>query len=930
MKHVYKVLTVILFYTSLCNGMFAEQGVDYKTSGTIKGRITDSSKQTLPGATVIVKSIHTGVTSDANGYYTLSNLRPGIYDVKVSYVGYTPKIIKIKVINGKTLEENITLDEGATLHEINIIGAFSGQRRALQQQKSKMGIVNVVSADQVGKFPDSNIGDALKRISGVNVQYDQGEARYGQVRGTSADYTSVTIDGDRLPSASGDTRNIQLDLIPADMVQTIELNKVVTSDMDGDAIGGEINLITKSTPSHRILNATVGSGYNWISEKPQLNLGLTYGNRFFNNKLGIMLAASYQYAPGGSDNTEFTYVNDGKDNIVLNKAEVRQYYVTRERQSYSAAFDYKFNPANKIWFKAIYNKRNDWENRYRITYKKLDSSDKKQSVVLQTKGGDNGDDKNARLERQQTYDFNLGGEHELHALAINWGVSFSRASEDKPNERYFGISLKSPFSSSFQDVSGRQPYSNIQIPDIEGNNWTIDELTNSNRHIYENEWKGKLDFTLPIGNGGEYGKLKFGGKFASKVKDRDTKNYEYKDVIGDEWKNHLTSEIRNGFMPGDQYPIGTDFVSKKYLGSIDFNTLTGTQVLEDAAGNYHANESIKSGYIRYDRQLSKKSDLIIGFRVENTNLKYSGFNLIANNDGNESITGTGSLKNHYTNLLPSVLYKFNINDNCKLRASFTKTLARPKYTDLIPNVNYNVQDATAEIGNENLRPTTSNNFDLSSEYYFKSVGLVSLGVFYKDLHNVIVTEKWVGSAKELPSSIGNADYVIEKPNNAYDGGIFGTELAYERDFGFISPSLKCIGFYGTYTYTHSTTRNYKFEHRIVADGEKIKMQGTPEHTANASLYFEKSGVNIRLSYNAASSFIDEMGTEAALDRYYDHVNYLDLNASFTFGKKFKTTIYADATNLLNQPLRYYQGTKERTMQVEYYGARINCGIKINL
>ena len=261
--------------------MFAEQGVDNKTNGTIKGRITDSSKQTLPGATVIVESIHTGVTSDANGYYTLSNLRPGIYDVKVSYVGYTPKIIKIKVINGKTLEENITLDEGTTLHEINITGAFSGQRRAIQQQKSKMGIVNVVSADQVGKFPDSNIGDALKRISGVNVQYDQGEARYGQVRGTSADYTSVTIDGDRLPSASGDTRNIQLDLIPADMVQTIELNKVVTSDMDGDAIGGEINLITKSTPSHRILNATVGSGYNWISEKPQLNLGLTYGNRFF-------------------------------------------------------------------------------------------------------------------------------------------------------------------------------------------------------------------------------------------------------------------------------------------------------------------------------------------------------------------------------------------------------------------------------------------------------------------------------------------------------------------------------------------------------------------------------------------------------------------------------------------------------------------------
>ena len=371
-------------------------------------------------------------------------------------------------------------------------------------------------------------------------------------------------------------------------------------------------------------------------------------------------------------------------------------------------------------------------------------------------------------------------------------------------------------------------------------------------------------------------------------------------------------------------------MSKKYLGKIDFTKLTGTEVLEDAASNYHANEKITSGYVKYEMKLGKKSELVAGVRVENTNLKYSGYNLIADKDGKESVTPTGSLKNHYTNVLPSVLYKYNANDNCKIRFSFTETLARPKYTDLIPNVNYSVQDATAEIGNENLKPTTSYNLDLSGEYYFRSVGLVSAGLFYKDLHHVIVTEKWVGTADEIPTSIGASGYEIEKPTNAYDGGIFGAEVAYERDFGFIAPALKCIGFYGTYTYTHSSTRNYKFEHRVVADGEKIKMQGTPEHTANASLYFEKWGLNTRLSYNFASSFIDEMGTEAALDRYYDHVNYLDFNASYTFGKDFKTTIFADATNLLNQPLRYYQGTKNRTMQVEYYGAKFTFGVKINL
>lgn len=125
----------------------------------------------------------------------------------------------------------------------------------------------LVSADQVGKFPDSNIGDALKRISGINVQYDQGEARFGQVRGTSADLSSVTISGNRVPSAEGDTRNVQLDLIPADMIQTIEVNKVVTADMDGDAIGGSINLVTKNSPYKRTIAATAGTGYNWVSEK---------------------------------------------------------------------------------------------------------------------------------------------------------------------------------------------------------------------------------------------------------------------------------------------------------------------------------------------------------------------------------------------------------------------------------------------------------------------------------------------------------------------------------------------------------------------------------------------------------------------------------------------------------------------------------------
>lgn len=941
MKQIEKVLLSLLILLSAGLQVLANVNVNELKHGTIKGRILDTSNQTLPGATIYIDSLHTGVVSDINGFYTLTNIAPGTYKVKVSYVGYSPVEMTITVPEGKTVESDVMLNDGVKLREVVVGGAFNGQRRALSSQKNAMGIVNVVSADQVGKFPDSNIGDALKRISGINVQYDQGEARFGQVRGTSADLSSVTINGNRIPSAEGDTRNVQLDLIPADMVQTIEVNKVVTADMDADAIGGSINLVTKNTPNKRMFNATAGSGYNAVSKKAQLNLGLTYGDRFFNDKLGLMFSGSYQNAPGGSDNAEFEYdVDDGS--VVMKEAQMRQYYVTRERQSYSLALDYEFNPDHKISFKGIYNRRNDWENRYRVVYKDLDESDpSEQSIELQTKGGAD-DTRNARLERQQTMDFTLDGEHNLGGrLLMDWAASFSRASEDRPNERYFGLKMDNNTGenliNTFRGIGGRAPYSTIAIPGLDNEGWELDELTNSNQSIYENEWKFRLNFELPLMKGLYGNTLRFGGKYTNKEKDRETTMYKYdgEDVNdnpifndGGAWREHGSSQIRKGFMVGDNYPEGTHFVSKKYLGSINFNSMQGEPDYEEMSGNYHAKEEITSAYLRFDQKLGQKLDLMLGLRIEHTALNYRGLNWVVDEDENESLESTGNRKNSYTNWLPSVLLKYDVNDDLKLRASFTETLSRPKYSALIPSVNYNRADEEATIGNPNLKPTTSYNFDLSAEYYFKSVGLVSVGFFYKSINNVIVDEVWKGMDAQLPIT-GTYDYEISKPINAYDADLFGVEVAYQRDFGFITPALKCLGFYGNYTYTANKTKNHHFEHRVLEDGEDIDMIGSPEHTANASLFFEKWGFNLRLSYNFASAFVDEMGEVAQLDRYYDKVNYLDLNASYTFGKRFKTTIYADVTNLLNQPLRYYQGTKDRTAQVEYYGARFNAGIKVS-
>jgi len=463
--------------------------------------------------------------------------------------------------------------------------------------------------------------------------------------------------------------------------------------------------------------------------------------------------------------------------------------------------------------------------------------------------------------------------------------------------------------------------------DGERGKWKVKELTESNQEIYEKDLKFKVDFELPLTNGIYGNSLRFGAKYASKTKDRNTLCYDYadtyKDTFDKDYMNNLTSQIRDGYMPGDQYKP-TDFVSKEYLGSLDLSSMEGEQVLEESSGNYHARENVTSAFFRFDQNLGKKIKMMAGLRMEATHIKYNGWNwnVADDKDETETLEPTGNHKNSYVNWLPSLLFKYDVNDDLKLRASFTETLSRPKYSALIPCVNINRSDNELVMGNSDLTPTISYNLDLSADYYFKSVGLISAGIFYKKINDFIV-DQVIGDY-----TYQNNEYKkFTQPKNAGDADLLGVELAYQRDFGFIAPALKCIGFYGTYTYTHTQVNNFNFEGR---ENEKdLSLPGSPEHTANASLYFEKKGFNVRFSYNYASSFIDEMGEVAALDRYYDAVSYMDLNASYTFGKKIKTTFYADATNLLNQPLRYYQGTKDRTMQAEYYGVKINAGVKVN-
>lgn len=914
---VKRKLLLILMLIGLVGSISASET---QLSAMLKGHIVDGDNNPLPGAVVVVDGNRYSAITDIDGFYSIQNLAVGNHSLQVSYIGFLPLDKSITVTSTGTVENVVMKETSQELGEVVVTGVFSGQHRAINSQKNNVNITNVVSSDQIGKFPDSNIGDALKRISGINVQYDQGEARFGQVRGTPADFSSVTINGSRIPSAEGDIRNVQLDLIPSDMIQTIEVNKTLMPDQDGDAIGGSINLVTKNSPQRFTISAIAGSGYNWISRKAQLNLGFTVGNRFFDNRLGFMASASYNNAPSGSYNTEFVWEKDGDGNVYINDYQMRQYYVTRERQSYSLSLDYVFSEFNKIWFKGIFNNRNDWENRYRTTLKDI-SEKGVADVRVQTKGGSD-DERNARLERQRTMDFTLGGENRLGPLDLEWKVGYARASEVRPNERYIDYRLKKQhFTFDLSNLREPFAYPEDGYSMLLNDKFSLKELTEQQEDIVERDFKVALDFMSELN---DRSKLKFGFKFVNKTKDKEIDYYEYSPIDEDAFHalafDNTLNQSTSRYMPSSRYQVGT-FFSKEFLGSLDLNNpdmFEKEQVPEELAGNYNARENVTSGYVRLSSKVADNIDFVGGLRVENTDLRYTGR---VYDDDNNTISLSEPASSSYINFLPSIIFKLELAKDFVVRAGYNQSISRPKYSAIVPGMNIKRGDNEIVVGNPDLKATTSHNIDLSTEYYWNSVGLVSGGVFYKHIDGFIVDE--VAFNREYA---GNTWTKFTQPKNGGNANLFGVEFAYQRDFSFVAPALKCIGFYGTYTYTHSRVTDFNFEGRENEKG--LALPGSPEHTANLSLFFEKFGLSARLSFNYASAFIDEMGATKFYDRYYDEVNYLDLNLSYTFGSKAKITVFADCTNLLNQPLRYYQGSKDYTMQSEFYGVKVNGGIKV--
>ena len=901
--------------------------IQVMAQGVLKGKVIDSQNLSLPGANVILKGTSSGTITNQKGEFSLLNVNAGTYEVTVSYLGYASVSKSVQISAGETATLTFKLSEtDLDGQEVVIFGdRLKGQAKALSQQKNNANITNVVSSDQIGRFPDANIGDALKRIPGITMQNDQGEARNIIIRGIAPQLNSVTLNGERLPSAEGDNRNVQMDLIPSDMIQTIEVNKAVLPNMDADAIGGSVNLVTRQAPNALRVSGTAASGVNLLSNKPIWTGGLVIGNRLANDKLGFILSGSYNNHNFGSDNVEAVWYNSD-NGVVLEEFDIREYRVQRVRRSVSLALDYEINANHTLFLSGMYNHRDDWENRFRMRVSRLDDAfddgkftetspgvfATKGRVEVQTKGGiDNDRVKAARLEDQRVYNTTLGGSHLFNKLKMDWSVTYAKASEERPNERY--ISYRSSNRDVTVDLSNPEKPLAILSNLANAQGLGLNEITEQYGYTFDQDLNAKMDFKLPYS---DKGVLQFGLRYRGKEKERDNNFFEYEPVNKPAFATLGLVPNRDysdpNYLAGAQYAAGS-FATPEFLGGLNLkepSIYKKTDVLEEyVPGNFVAKESIAGAYVMADHQLSEKLSAIAGLRLETTTIDYSGNIYDIDNEEFSPALGDQS----YSNFMPGLHLKYDANANSVVRFAWTNTIARPNYYDLVPYAFFSPEDEVLERGNPNLKATTAMNFDLMAERYYDNVGLLSFGGFYKDLDNFVYTITTQGYSD--PQFGSNLEY--SRPENGGTASVYGLETSIQRQLG------KYFGIYLNHTFTKSSTTGIEGR-----EGDDLQLPGTAENMFNASLSFENKKLVVRVSLNYASDYLDEIGGENFEDRYYDTQTFLDVNASYAFTSKWR--FFMEANNLTNQPLRYYQGIQSRTMQSEFYNARFNFGLKFDL
>jgi outer membrane receptor protein involved in Fe transport len=881
--------------------------------GVVWGVVTDAvSKEPVLEASVTVNGTKKKVTADLDGRFRLE-LPPGSYELRVWYEGHKArKIQNVTVAADKVARLDVKLDPDKVVEEVVEV-EVTPERASAQTQllirRNAAQVGDAVSAQDIAKTPDRNAADAARRVVGATVIGN----KYVFVRGLGDRYTNSLLNGTPLPSPEPDRQAVPLDLFPSLILSDLTIAKTFTPDMPGDFVGGSVRINTRELPETFLFQATLNAGFNTqttFSERPSYAgsssdwLGVDGGARAFPKEIPDYKIVRLGPKPDGGTISADEIAYYGKkmnspmaptrttswpnlggsvvvgDTLRLGKGQELGYIAAL---SYGRKFSHKKDEIIRTFTvdesaPETLIQRNDYKaetgldqvswGAYGTATWKPHKNHKVVLTGLHSRSSDNeareiegfSEERGANL-RDQRLRFvsraltfgQLAGTHKLTDVGdavLDWNLALSHASSDEPDTR-----------------------ETVYVLDGESGKYAWDAGTLSGSHFFgkqkETSYGGGLDWTQPLIKGESGTKLKAGGLFGKRARTFDARRFRYlpKGGTNPEVFNEAPDQLFTN------QNIGTALALEEYTRPND---------------SYTAGQDIYAGYLMADTWLVPRVRVIFGARVEASRQSIDSFDPFA-----VKLEHVKTELNT-TDLLPSVAVVIKTSKDSNLRASATRTVARPQLRELSPFVFTDYFGAREIFGNPNLRRTSVYNGDLRFELFPGSGEVLALSLFYKQFVDPI--EQII-----IPSNQGIISF-----QNAKGARAVGAEIEARKGLGFISPVVRDLGLLANVTLVYS---------RVELDNSGVSVQtndqralaGQSPYVINAGVDYsaEKTGTRARVLYNVSGPRIAQVGALGLPDVFEEPRHQLDITAAQKVGKHLDLKLSAE--NITNAPVRFTQG-----------------------
>jgi TonB-dependent receptor len=949
-------------------------------AGAISGTVTDTSQAILPGATVRLDPGNASVVSDSQGQFTITNIAPGTYTVNVDYVGFSPFKTSVTVTAGQTARVNAVLNVASESENVIVTAERAhGEAESINEEKVADNILNVLPSEVITSLPNANIADAVGRLPGVTLERDEGEGKYVQIRGTEPRLANLTIDGVEVPSPEGGVRQVKLDVIPADLIQSVQINKTLQANMNGDAIGGSVNLVTKKAGDRPTLSLYGLGGFTPIANTRYVGeVGGTGGSRFgAQKKLGVMVSGSYDYNGRGIDDIEpvpgLIQLQPGGPLIPdFTNVAFRQYLYDRKRYGFGGSVDYRLSENSNLYVHTLFSDFKDYGDRYEYIVNTNDGIPLPGPNI--PNNGPNADGSTPFTTEKRNPDFqvaslSVGGNHVFGTTLANWQLAVGRARMLNPigggeshtlflsnlpssNCQYLNSATKDPYRPFFTPACFTEAYDPTTL-----------QLNQIQDSAHGKAAQLNLEGTVSVAKNYHLG---------SHVSTFETGFYlrnahKFDDSFEIDWcpinpaAAPFATQFLNGFHNSNyyngSYPYGpgiswekvqTFFKANRGLFTSDPTLCSQTAPQFGNSNNFDLVERVTAGYVMDSIDFGPVH-LVGGIRFEGTQDNTVSFDTTLNT---LSFKGNGS----YISYLPSVAARIRLNrgNNSALRLVYARGLSRPDPTFLTTAtaVDNSTTPPTLTIGNPALKPEHANNYDVLYERYLHPLGAVQVGVFYKSLSDPIVT---LLSAPQPFAGCPGANCFVNQAVNSGSAHIFGVEFNFQQHFTYLPGFLSGLGVSANYSYATSRAHDVNPGFRI--DSPALLRQAP--NTWNLSPTYDRGRLSLRagLAYNGANIFayffnacqgqkVDSQGncipnpgdpgplpTPGGIrgpsgDQYlYSHFQ-VDAQGSVYLGKGFSAI--AQGLNLNNEVFGFYFGSRPFFSQREYYRPTYSFGLRWEL